>query len=409
MVKPSSVAINFSRPRLLLVLVAALLLVWFIIRNAGLELLGQTVPDIAERLWPTSPTALINQAVLKGLSATTPVSPEVAKRLAAAIRNAPLAYEPFFVAAVQNRSMGRRAVATRQMEEASRRNPRLVPAYLFLAEQYLRDDRPADALAKIAVALRLPVSAEENDRLMRALYLLAGNVKGRIALSRALAANPPWRVSFVQYVATRGSDRGALFDVVRTSSANEDERKSFLVGLVAAEDFERAYLAWVNFLPPSAIDHVAPIYDGTFRKLPGPAPFNWELFTGDSATAEMIDDARVPPGTALSVNFFGSDRTMIATQTMLVPPGTYAMSIAAAGNSESVLGGSFSWELACLPGGSVLGRMSFGGLRANPTAHRMAVAIPANCRAETLTLFGIPGETNAQVNAEFSAISLMPQ
>ncbi len=335
------------------------------------------------------------------------------EKLAGAMRNAPLSSDPFFVAALHSRAIGRSARATQQMREASRRDPRLVPAHLFLIEQYLRAGDVAGAMAQIAIALRLPSEEGTDSHLMQALYLIARDPRAGGTLDRILAANPPWRSTFVQYVASHGGDPTVLFAALRAKSPEEarvEEQRGFLNGLIAQRDYERAYLAWVNFLPANALGAISSVYDGTFHKMPGPPPFNWELFPGDSATAEMIDDSHVPPGTALAVNFFGDSRTRIAEQMLFLPSGNYALTAAATGNSESALGGSFAWEIACLPAHGPIARLEFAQLGPAPIARRIPVAVPAaQCKAQTLTLFGVPGETNAQVSAEFGAISVKPR
>ena len=91
---------------------------------------------------------------------------------------------------------------------------------------------------------------------------------------------------------------------------------------------------------------------------------------------------------------------------MFVPPGTYNLSIMAQGNSSSTMGGSFVWELSCLPAGTLAAKIDFDGLTDAPTTRRTPVAISTDCMAQTLTLVGVAGETSAQINAEFSAVSL---
>ena len=403
-----------SLPSRLIVIFGAALVAWFIIREAGLALLTASSPQLALSLVPASPSAVIAEAA-EGLSLAKTPGPDILAKLSGAMRNAPLASEPFFSAALHSRAIGQSAKATRQMREASRRDPRLVAAHLFLIEQSLRTGAVPEAMARIAIALRLPSDEGTDSHLMQALYLSARDARAGGTLNRILAANPPWRSTFVQYVASQSGDPNVLFTALRPASgkspeqARVEEQRGFLNGLIAQRDYERAYLAWVNFLPGKTLGEISSVYDGAFRKMPGPPPFNWELFPGESATAEMIDDSRVPPGTALAVNFFGGSRTRIAEQMLFLPPGSYALTIAAVGNSESALGGGFAWEISCLPARSPIARLEFGGLSQTPIARRTSVAIPAECKAQTLTLFGVPGETNAQVSAEFGAISLKPR
>ncbi len=397
---PSAARTVWSRPVLILPLIAVL--AGLVLRNAALLVVAENTPAPALSLRPPATGAPRRDPA--------PASRGSAGPFAAAV-NPSLAAEPFFAAALESRDRGRRALAIRQMEEANRRDPRLTAAYVFLIEEYVRTGRIDEAIGKIAAVLRLPIDGERADRLMQALFLLASDAKARPVIQRALAANPPWRTGFIQFVARQGADPSLLFEVVRASAAEptprqSDEQRSFLAGLIAKQDYERAYLAWINFLPANAIENVSSVYDGNFRHLPGPPPFNWQLFPGGGVAAEMVDSARVPPGTALSASFFGDSRTAIAGQTLLLPPGDYMLSIAAAGETSSALGGSFVWELACLPAASVVATIEFTSLSEAATIRRATFSLPAQCKAQTLTLIGKPGETSAQISGEFGAISV---
>ena len=412
---PSDTPVSSSSSSRMIAVVTGVILLWFIVRNAGLLLLTTSAPDLALRLVPASPHAVIAQLQREAFAGSKP-STGALEKLSLTIRDTPLASEPFVAAALFSRARGQSVQATRQMLEASRRDPRLVAAHAFLIEQYVRSGQIREAIAQIAIALRLPSADGTNGRLMDALYLVAHDPRAGRALEQALAANPPWRSTFVQYVASRGEDPSILFTTLRSTpqSNQEDikleEQRSFLNGLIAKQDYERAYLAWVNFLPPSVLDRIAPIYDGTFKKLPGPGPFNWELFSDENATAEMIDESRVPPGSALAVNFFGSVPTRIADQLLFLPPGDYRLSVTAIGNSESAMGGSFAWEVNCLPSNTQIARVDFAGLSGVPITRRVSLTVaPQSCKAQQLSLMGIPGETSAQVSAEFGAMSIKHQ
>ena len=395
---------------------AALALAWLAVRNAALGVLTEPAPDYAAYFWPLSPHVELNRVLRGKLSMTVPVSAEARTRLADVARNAPLLAEPFYAASMTSQARGRLSEAIARMEQATRRDPRLVQGHLLLIEQYAKAGRLAEATSEIAIALRLPLPDGVAERLMAALYQMSTDPRASAALARIFATNPAWRPSFVDYVSSRGDNPELLFKTLNESAAratapgSSSEQTSFLEGLLAKKDYDRAYLAWVNFLPASVVDRATLVYDPDFRKLPGPAPFNWTLLSNEGASAEMTDGSRVPPGTALSVNFFGSGITHIAVQTLLAPPGNYQLSITAAGNSESALGGIFAWQVACLPGGTPIARLEFAGLKDRPITRRIAVTIPTTeCGAQSLTLLGIPGETSAQTSGEFGAIRLTRQ
>lgn len=390
-----------SPARLLMVLLAAVIAGFYIVRSVavGTLLERDAIAEVPGWIVPPSGAVMIAAAARPGLAVPPPARLDAA---IAAIDRAPLRAEPFFYAGLRDAAHGDRTSARRLMLEARRRDPRATGARSWLLGDDVRLARYDDAIAETAALLTL---RGEQPALFQVLTLIAGTPAGRDALARALAARPPWRSSYLLSPQSAGLPATMRFRVAREADRQTAEQAALLGRLMAAGDYDRAYLAWVNFLPRGALGHVGNVYDADFAGLPGPAPFNWTLSTGEEGSAEMSSPAESRGGTFLDVSYFGDAPQRLAVQSMVLVPGDYVLSVRARGTLAPRTG-NFVWTLRCLATGAVRGRIEIDALAGAFRRYAAAVTIPGDCRAQELELSGTPGESTGQNSAQFTSVSL---
>jgi hypothetical protein len=218
-----------------------------------------------------------------------------------------------------------------------------------------------------------------------------------------LATNPPWRQNFIDQLNQQGLSPDAIFRLTAQDSARATaiaEQTGLLQTLVKNHEYERAYLAWVNFLPKAQLNQVGTIYDPGFANLPGPLPFNWQFTNDTTGSAEF----RKPRG--LTISYLGATQTTLATQILLLSPGRYRLSVVASGDDTY---NQLGWMLSCTDGGNPLQTVQLTGLKTVLQRYSAAFEIPAaNCGAQRLALTGSPGEFPRTAEAVVDTIQIEP-
>lgn len=394
------------------ILAAGLLAVWLVLRSMAV-MLADTGGSaaLAGLIAPDSVAHLVAAAAVDDLRPGQLPTPAQSTLLGRVAIRAPLRYEPFFARTLGDEVNGRWPAALRAGEEARAREPRAPFVRALLLEAYLHESRYAAAIGELnAIVAR---SGTANDQLLHLLTLLADNPGTASLVERAMRDNPRWRAVFIDYAGNQGRNKALLFKSLTTpvagvSAAEErTSREGFLRALVGAGDYDRAYLAWVNFLTPALAARVQPVYDGDFSESTAPAPFNW-TFAGDgSAAAERTRDTGLPGGTALDVQFFGTGASDIASETLLLSPGDYGFSARASGSDASRFGGRLDWRLLCRPSGTVLPIVTLSSFPARPFMVRGTVKIPeVGCQAQQLVLHGEPGDVASVTAVQFNGLRL---
>lgn len=395
-----------------LLVIGMIAVVWLIVRSTALAIVGSAgAAPLARIVAPDSAAALIDTSGIRMAPARRPTGAQRSLLRRAAERS-PLRYEPFYAQALVEQSAGRWPQAVRAGESARDRQPRTVAVRGMLLQAYLRQGRYAQAILEMNAIMARSVTANEN--LLQLLTMLSDEPRTSAYVEAALRKNPRWRAPFIEYAGIHAANKAPLFKTLVTAPAGDsaDQQRvnqtAFVNGLVQAGDYERAYLAWVNFLSPEDVARVQPVYDGDFRGYGGVAPFNWTLTNSASATTERTRDTILTGGHALDVQFFGGSATDLATQTLLVPPGTYDFSALASGSNDSRFGGALYWQITCLPSGKTtqLARLTNFPTAAFRIGGRIIVS-ESGCVAQKLTLRGEAGEISALIAAQFTDIRLV--
>jgi hypothetical protein len=313
--------------------------------------------------------------------------------------------EPLALAGLDAANAGDRAKAERLMLAARERDLRSPLVRFWLLDHFVRVGKYADALEEVGPAIRLQPDAI--TAIMTVLAAMADTEKGNKALAAKLASHPFWETAFFQTAANNTEPEPLLALLSQLPNANQatDEQRAVFVALINAGKGGRAYQAWRNFLPDAYRSRASGIYDGNFGKWPGAAPFNWTLTSDDTGTARMVRAGDLPQSSALDVRYFGSTGGVLASQYIMIAPGSYKLQLSARSRTSNASGGRLNMQLRCLKG-DVLSTLPLDPLTSQMRTFATSVTVPADCDLMLVQLVGVPGELFSEVEAQVTGVSL---
>jgi len=287
------------------------------------------------------------------------------------------------------------------MELALRSDGRSVRPRLWLIDHALRH---RDYPTAVALLDRLiTVIPSRRAQTVAAMAAIVRDPASHPAITKMLATNPVWREDFLYAVNQQGMPPDAIFRLTAQNSAKASalfEQSALLQTLLKNHEYERAYLAWINFLPETSLKQVGAIYDTEFANLAGPAPFNWQLLNSPDGSAEF----RAPRG--LTASYLGAAPATLAQQTILLSPGRYRLSTIASGRDEY---NQLAWVIACERGGDPVVTTRLLKLSDGRQKYSSMFQIPASgCEAQQLALTGTPGEFPRTADAQIDAVHIEP-
>ena len=306
------------------------------------------------------------------------------------------------------------SIAMRRWQAAIQLRPADVEARVWLADEAVSRQDYVTAMRHSDAVLR--VSPQHAERLFPIFsqWLEAGT--GVQALGDTLQHRPPWRRSFIDYVARTGDEKSLypFAQVLQTlrggpAPADQEEARPIVNRLVVNGDFELAYLLWRTVVPPVA-GPASMLYNGSFALPATGAAFDWTLRSTIGAAVSVEADGPDHPD-ALCLRFQGGRVAEIGVgQILLLPPGTYR--IAGQVRQEDMQSPrGLEWRLDCLGetphavGSAILpnGTQDWGGFAFD-------VTVPAqDCRAQRLQLATrarIPAEQDVDGSAWFDNLSI---
>lgn len=358
---------------------------------------------------PADPVPLLRLQVYQSLAPDSRIAPETQALARSAAREAPLAFEPFFIQARIAEQAGRLEEATQLMEEARRRRSNFVPTRLQLAAYYLRDARPADMFSELEIALRL--NEDIRQAVLPEMAKLIRDPAAREALAAALANGPGWRRAF--FDAARGQDIApddalALWNAVRARNPRGGaalERQLYVHALLEDGQAARARALWLASLPEAEQRRNALLFDGTFSGKPAQPPFGWELHQVDVGRAEMAGGDGADR--YLEVNYFGGHNAVLAEQVLALAPGRYRLNFAAQ-SEEGVEAASLRWSLVCHGSGQEFARIPIENLRGQVQTLQGAFTVPATgCPGQRLRLVAEPGDISTPIALRIRAVEIV--
>jgi hypothetical protein len=372
-----------------LLLAVAIFIGWLCVRAAALEVFSRNNPAVVAALAPNDPRVTTGLAGIEFGLRNGAVTPATTRRVAETLKDLPLGHDPFFFAGLGRLVGGDERAALPLIREARRRNPRSRMARLVYLDQVLRAGQVEEAAIEIAALTRLV--PEAGRVLVPELGKYAVDPRTAPALIQALRPDPKLRNAVLEQLARSGADPEAVLRLAASGPPSPesegvlDWQRLLLTALIEKGQVARARGLWSQFSGVGAEQSRQSVYDGGFRGLAGPAPFNWQFTESSAGVAELT---KAP---ALQVEYYGRAEAELAGQLLQLGPGRHALSLAAAGNAPKS-GGGIAWVLTCLGSKAPIATLPIANLTYAPKRLAASFAVPANCPAQWLRLIGTPAE-----------------
>lgn len=351
--------------------------------------------------------AQVSTAATKVASATGKPS---AADLAAASRlatTAPLSPLPYLVFAASRDDDA-------LIDRALKRDPRFALGYSWrLLDRGKAGDVTGITRALVGLAATVP-----NDRVLQGLVQVSADPRARAIIKEKLRGGAPWRDSFLVILGASSADRNGAFDLLqaadRTPAANAaastapNDRRNFLAQLTQKQDYERAYLAWVQWLPAASQAAVGNVFDGGFRAFDALPPFGWQIMPvqGGSVTIE--------PTRGLSLDYAGTEGVTLVQQTLMLPPGRYRLKTVAnlqapgggPGSDGSASGPPITWSLVCLPTNTPLQSVPLPLAGRTASVQGPVFAVNGQCVAQRLDLAVAPMDFSRHFSGSVRSVEI---
>jgi len=378
--------------RRLLVLIAVTLIAVQVVRNAAVVAYGDTDPALAARFWSGHPdTELTGSMTQIALAARAGqhVPASVFATVDDAALKAPISPVPYLVRGVQAQLTGDMTTAQQAFVAAQWRDPRSLAAAYFLADRYFRAGDSKNGLRQVAALARLAANGPQIVAPYIAVY--ARNPANWSDLRGLFQRNKP--LADAAYLALASDPQNAPVVLALSAGDRGIARSSWfpvlLKSLTDAGQYQRAFALW------SQASGVRPspggmIHDPDFTDRSSPPPFNWSL------TASTVGLADRESGGRLHILFYGQDDGVLATQMLLLAPGTYRLS------APLVPGGSapqaVSWSLRCDKAAEPLSSAPINSL--------WTFTVPPGCPAQHLELIGKSADMPQQTDVTIGTVRL---
>ena len=383
--------------RRIVVVVLALLLAAQVVRNSAVAALSEFHPTSAARFWAGHPTVELSLGLLdigRASHARERVSPSSFAMIDDAASKSPLSPEPFLVHGVQARLAGDTDAARRDFVAAQWRDPRSLPAAYFLAEYYFRGGRPIEGLRQTAILARLSPGGISTVAPYVAAY--AQNRSNWPQIRDLFKSEPSIEDDVLSALAQNPANTEAVLALADASHRRSDSPwvAALLHGLADAGQYSRARAIW------AAVGGVRSgpaelIHDANFEDAKAPPPFNWAL------TSSTVGLAERQHGQRLHAIFYGSEDGALASELLLLPPGTYRIQFRL--GPSALHPEAISWSLRCDKADD-----PFATIAVDAAANRgWEFQVPANCQAQWLELSGRSGDIAQQSDVTITGLRLV--
>jgi hypothetical protein len=305
---------------------------------------------------------------------------------------APLSAEPFLVHGVRTQLSGNLEGATEAFLAAQWRDPRSLPAAYFLANHYLRQGDTYHGLEQTSLLAKLSpggaaaaapfVAAYAQDRsnwpMIRALFRSQPDLEDGVLNALARHAGNADAIMAIAGPAHRRADSAWLLRLLNS--------------LITAGQYSRARAIWSAV--GGAKRESALVYDTDFTAPQAPPPFNWSL------AASTIGLAERQRGGGLHLIFYGNRDGVLASELVMLAPGTYRLDLQLVG--AAVRPELLRWSIRCDRSAEPISSAEL-----DRVARRgWTFAIPGNCPAQWLELSGRSEDIAQQADATFARLRL---
>ncbi|MFP5329000.1 MAG: tetratricopeptide repeat protein [Alphaproteobacteria bacterium] len=286
----------------------------------------------------------------------------------------PLNPQPFLVKAAIALKAGDVERAKRLLFEARRLSPRAPAARYLLADILLREGRIAEGLHELASLHRI-VRASGME-LVPALAQFAKSPGAARQLNEVLKTNPKLHEPLLEALATDPDNEALVLELAGSETKRADGKPPpwqtrLLEAMIAEKSYERAYALWRRLAGIRAGTRPL-LFNGEFRPLSAPPPFNWQFAASGAGFAE-------PGNGSMRVLYYGRESATLASQLLLLAPGRYRFSAPVAGNPAP---GALSWVIGCKGAREPIAQRNLA------SRSPLDFVVPSDCPAQQLELRG---------------------
>jgi len=329
--------------RSLIALAWVILAVAYIVRSSFVAAYADTDLKRAERLWPGHPSVLEGRAMINiagAAAAGRGLDSETRHLIADLARTEPLAPQPFLITGAEALRDSRSGQAERLLLLARQRNPRAPAPRLLLAEKYISEGRIREGVPEAAVLGKLVPGSLEPLSQAFARYIQTSGVPD--GMDEVMGSNVDLSTRILNELAADPDNADLLLKIAalappRPRGPAPPWQTQLISQLVAAEDYQKARLVWSKFAGGEA-DMSANIQDARFKGSFAAPPFNWTYAT-QGAVIE-------PRGGSLHILYFGRDDETLASQLLVLRPGSYRLEMTISGQLSDPQ--TLNWKIICL-------------------------------------------------------------
>jgi hypothetical protein len=375
-------------PKIVLLAGGAVAVGWLAVKSAAFDALVKRSPYAAAAVSPEDPRVAFTLAMKEFRQKQGAVPPALAELAIGSLQKAPLAEEPFFLAASGALVRGDGAKAETLLTEAKRRNPRSRATRILLLDRHLRAGRIEQAAVEISGISRLMPAAR--NVLVPEIARFANDPKTSGALADILRTDPELKRSLLEHLASSGAKPETVLRLAGSDlgpfphGQSPAWQQQLLASLVNKGEVAQARSLWSRFAGASS--DAASVYDGRFERRPGPPPFNWQFASSAAGVAEPSN------AQALQVEYYGRVDAELASQLLTLAPGRYQLGFRAAGDTPE-RGSSVSWRLVCHPNKVEIAAAPVNKLTYAPRPIAVGFVVPpTGCSGQWLRLIGTPAE-----------------
>jgi hypothetical protein len=288
------------------------------------------------------------------------------------------------------------------MSLAAARSWRNPAPHVWLFAQAIRRGKFEEALAQADGLLR--VSPQYEYTIFPVLTIFGIDPEALAALEGALAANPPWRRSFLASAVANGANDRLMTQLyqslIRSSQPpTAAEMKPYLDRLILAGRFEEAHQDWRATSSPAETPVRYP-YNGNFEAPLDGLPFNWVFDSISGAEIQITEAPDRGNSRAMRVQFSGARaRFGRVGQLLMLAPGSYDLELAVKASSLRTERGPV-WQISCAESHALLAETKPVTGTTPWTDLKVRFSLPASgCNAQWLQLI-IPARTASESEIE---------
>ncbi|MBS0237894.1 MAG: hypothetical protein JSR89_05675 [Proteobacteria bacterium] len=317
-------------------------------------------------------------------------SEELSQRLLRALYVEPLNAQAFELLGVLSAADGDTISASKFMKAAAARSLRRPAALYWLLRSSLSANDIAGATDRADALLR--IRPDLISGVTPALAQIAAMPAGTERLLATLSKGPPWREKFFRGLNGQTNSADAPLKLLLGLVHSEhppapNEIGTYLRYLIDTKDYERAYVSWLELLPPEQLDDAGLLFNGGFRFRPSGLPFDWMIERSHGALTEIISAQEAIDMNALSIEFGGGRVDFRpVSQVLVLAPGRYRLDGISKGSLKGLRG--LKWRIACIqqPSRALAESKAFLEGSSDWTDFSLSFEIPASCRAEIIRL-----------------------